>query len=769
MPLLARANAVLRTLHWRRGLRAGVSVASAMLVCRALGRPMGWAALGGFEAVLVDNGGPYRSRMNTISTVLFGGALCGIIGSLVPQRLPIASLLPGDLLIAALITAAVCFLVTFARVAAQPIASTSVIILVLYFAGYGSSSRTFAGASANALAYILGGLWAAAISLFFWPVDPFRPARLEVAACYDLLAAFTANLHAAGSSHSHPAHDDDHAHAVDFKRQLRTRLESARAALGATPARAPTRTHRARNLSVLLETADMLFAATLRLTELGELVGDHSDAPLPPDTIEDIAHWLSGAERAIADGLKARPADNAASFGPNGSHRIEYVTRRTTSLTSPTPFPSPTAAPVLAHLLADERDALQNIDIAFEALQAVWTGIDASPGRNTPASPALSPDPAAPPAWLDALRQNWTLDSIMMRHALRMAAVGAADVLLMRVVRVNHGFWLAMTSIIVLQPHSTGTLRKGLERVGGTIAGGIFAALLAAVIHSYVGIIAVITACSILALATYAVDYGWYSFFLTPTFILLSLPYLRDWRYAGIRIFTTMLGAVVAVLAMRLLWPQSLTSELSSLLARSATASAAYIRAVLNFWDSPSSPARARIAAERTLLAPARRACGLASQDAEEALDRALLDPGLPSLASRHAAVETESALTFTTFIRRFTQCLTTLAAVGAPTPAAVSRLTSLITRLDAIAAFLGQESPAALQAPYDPTYSPPDATHPNEPDAHFNPAGTLAEQMLQRMERQASVLERAASTMVTHSSPQTATTPGAPLFTASS
>src|SRR5271155_1284215 len=107
MDFFTRSAAILRTLHWRRGLRAGFSVASAMLVCRALGRPMGWAALGGFEAVLVDNGGPYRSRMNTIAAVLFGGALCGVIGTLVPQQL----------VIAAMITAAVCFAVTFARVA----------------------------------------------------------------------------------------------------------------------------------------------------------------------------------------------------------------------------------------------------------------------------------------------------------------------------------------------------------------------------------------------------------------------------------------------------------------------------------------------------------------------------------------------------------------------------------------------------------------------------------------------------------------------------
>ena len=763
MPLFDCAAAVLRTLHWRRGLRAGFAVASAMLVCRALGRPMGWAALGGFEAVLVDNGGPYRSRMNTIATVVFGGALCGIIGTLVPQQL----------LIAALVTAAVCFAVTFARVTSQPIASTSVIILVIYFAGFGSSERTLHAALANALAYILGGLWAAMLSLFLWPVDPFRPARLEIAECYEILADFIVRLHAGGHDDTHTAHDDDHTHAVDFKRRIRAKMESARAALATTPARAPSRTHRARNLSVLLETADMLFAATVRLSELAEFSTPGADSSLH-EAFADMASWLSRAERAIAAGLRAKPSDNAASFAPEGSHRIEFITRRATMLSAMAPTVARESQPLLQHLVADERDALQNLDIAFEAIRAVWTGTDApaittagapSPGARsmrsmggTYTARAASPEPptlAAPPAWLDAIRENWTLDSTMLRHALRMAVVGAADVLLMHTVHVSHGFWLAMTSIIVLQPYSAGTLRKGLQRVGGTIGGGFLAALFAATIHSYTGIIVVITICSVLTLATYAIDYGWYSFFLTPTFVLLSLPYLRDWRYAGLRIFTTMLGALVAILAMRFLWPQSLTLELGRLLARCAAAAAAYLRAMLLFWKTP--PAR-RNTTDREVLAPARRACGLASQDAEEALDRVFLDPVPSSLhlgrrTAPDAPNQTESALTFTTYTRRFTQCLTTLAAVGAPTPTTVARINRLIIRLDAIGATLiAAESPQAtgvIQIQGPSTANPdPELTAP-EP-THYDPTDSLAEQMLQRMERQTGVLERATAAITT-------------------
>ena len=673
---------------------------------------MGWAALGGFEAVIVDNGGPYRTRLYTIASVLIGGAICAAIGILTPQ----------NILAAILISALVCFAVTYARVTSQPIANSSVVIIVLYFAGFGVEDRTISNALVSTSAYVLGGIWAAFISLFFWPVDPFRPARLEVADCFDLLAGFTSTIPRVVSEHA--SHDDDHEHAIEFKRQLRHKLESAHAALSSTAARAPARTIRARNLSVLLETADMLFALTIRLTEVAEALPATS-GDSPHSTLQTIARWLSEVEGIIATNLRLRPSDNAASFGPNGSHRLQYIIRANEQLDS-----QHSSTPLHQYLLTGERDALQNIEIAFDALRAVWTGVDRRPDTRRESIPAHSVDTSTPD-WIDALRQNWTTSSLMMRHALRIAVVAAIDVLIIRAFQISHGYWLAMTSIIVLQPYGFGTVRRSYHRVLGTVGGGILAAFLAVLIHNQAGMMLVITVCAVLTLATYAVHYGWYSFFLTPTFVLLSLPYLRDWRFAGVRVFTTFLGGVVAVAAMRFLWPQNLSTELARLLSRCCCAAGAYAHALVEFWNTP--PDRRRTA-ERMILAPARRACGLSSQDAEEALDRVLLEPAFGS----QSTPQTESALTFATYIRRFVACATTLVSVGAPDSRTVSRLITLTQRLDSLGAELARES-----------HSDPCTTPAGVPEAPYrgpvlvNPS-SLAEQMLQRMERQTEVLSRA-------------------------
>jgi uncharacterized membrane protein YccC len=683
-----------------------------MIVCHLLGRPMGWAALGGFETILVDNGGPYRSRLTTMMTVLVGGAVACIVGALVP----------GALWAAVAVTAVFCFAVTFARVLSQPMASTSVIVLVIYFAGLGGSAHTWKGALGNAAAYLLGGAWAAVLSLALWPLDPFRPARQAVAECYALLAEFTAGLQTTAPRGQEREAQRTRVHAL--QRAMRLKMEAARSAVGTTGARATARTVRARSLTVLLETADMLFAETIRWAELAEGAVDAASQR----TLAEAMHWLSGAEYVIAEGLRNKPVDGAASFAPEGSHSLEYVRRRGRPVVlAPRDVP---AGSLTAHLAAEERDALQNVEIAFESVRAVWSGVEFRGAAERWTAVAQRGDgTASERRWVDALRANWTLRSVMMRHALRVGVVAGVDVMLIRTLNVTHGFWLAMTSIIVLQPYGSGTLRKSAERVGGTIAGGVLAALLAAAVHTEAGVVAVITVTSVLTLATYAVDYAWYCFFLTPTFVLMSLPHLRDWHYAEVRMGTTVLGALVSVLAMRVLWPEKEQIELGRLLGRGATAAAAYVRAMTQFW---SVDAAGRVVAEREVLARARRQCGLTINDAEETLDRLMLEPRV-GRTSRW-----EEALTFVTYLRRLTRVVTTLAVVGTGEGLAIERMEAVAGRLDVLSASL-LGGVALLQAGSDAAVASLDGE-------------SVAEQQMRRIERQVGVLERTTSELIAKS-----------------
>lgn len=688
-----------------------------MAGCHLLHIPPAAAALGAFNPLLVDNGGPYRTRLSTMACALLGGAAALVLGSLLPE----------SPLIVVPVTLIVCFVLTYARVLSQPIASTSVLILILYFAGVGGTLHTLPSASLAAMLVLLGGGWSIGLSLILWPVDAFRPARLGVAQCFLSLAEFTLDL--ATSAQVLP-HSNQTGRAHTWQRQQRTHLEAAWAALSGTAARAPSRTVRARNLTVLLETSDMLLARTLRLTELTQHASSSEGVR---HRLEKFAGWLAAAERAIGEAVAHRPADGASSFAPAGSHRLQLLKSAADA--------SPADTSVMQLLAAEEREALLELGIAFDAVHAIWTGVEASLPTGVPNSAARFVPVRTwnlvviDSTWRDSLRANFTLHSTNLRHALRVALVGTLDVVLMRLIHLNHGFWLPMTSILLMQPFSAGTNRKSLQRVSGTMLGGIVAAFLALVIPGSLSLVLILSVLSGLTLATFSVDYALYSFFLTPTFVLLSLPHPHDWRYAGIRIGLTLAGAAIAVLAMRLLWPERAQQEISHLLRRGAAAEAGYLEATILFW---STPAPHRRLAEREVLAPARRACGLASNDAEEALDRVLQEPTFRvgahfgSEARGPEEVLGQQALAFTTYLRRLTQSITMLAPLGGNSLGSESRLKALSVRLERIAK-------SVELGPCLPHNLPP------QPGRDLS---DVADQQIRRMERQIGVLERTAATL---------------------
>jgi uncharacterized membrane protein YccC len=707
----------LAAMQWRRGLRAGIAVGTIMLACLLLRYPMGWPALGAFQVIFVDNGGPYRSRFANILTILLGGSLAVCIGVLVGANLPAA-------IIATLIF---CFAATLMRVLSQPLASTSVTIMTSYIIAFGGANHTTAAVFTDTRDFIIGGLWAATLSLLLWPADPFRPARLAVA---DVFATLADLIRAVPF-----ANDRDHRHTfTDFIARFRTQLETAHETLAATPARMASRTIRARNLSVLCESADLLLARLLRFAELG-----HQD---------EILDWLSRSIAPIEAALRARPADGAASFAPDGSYLVD-LRRSLPRLEANLNNDSSLSPESRAQLISALNDVALNFQIAYEAVRAIWTGLEP---RTSDAAILLSSSPALAHKstrmpwrmWLDTLLANLTLRSVMFRHALRLSLVVTLDVILMylfgkQFTHYTHGYWLAMTSIIVLQPYTGETVRKSAQRVLGTVAGAVLAAVLASAIHSEWALLIVIAVGAALSVALYAVDYAWYCFFLTPTIVLLTLPHLLDWRFAAVRMGMTGLGALIAVAAMLLLWPERESLQLPGLLARGAAADAGYLRALLVFWRSASGRTqRARIEAERTLLAPARRLCGLAANDAEETLDHALLEHSIP-LNPERTRTETlnRAALTFTTYLRRLTQTITTLAALAEiPTQTNAStsptELATLIDdyaqRLDAVSTALEKNKP--LPASTSTAHSPL----------------PLDNEQLRRLDRQVSILERTAN-----------------------
>ena len=673
--------AQLRRLDWARGLRAGLAVAAAMVVCRMLGLPMGWSALGAFEGNIVDNGGPYRVRFISIAMLMGAGSLGAVLATLASPHLAWTLVL----------TVVFSFVITYLRAAGPSFTTSSVIILVVYFVGLDHPAASLAGALSQAGLFLGGCAFAAILSLLLWPVYPFGHARRVIALCFGVLAQSLAEIDAL-LAEADAAKDQGSSWTArwfslvqSFPNRMRSALEAARSSLGSVRARTPARSARGRNLAVLLEIADTLFSRGLAMIDLAERSAIEGNA-------EDIAFarqrlaWLGQAAVLVERGLDDRA--RLAEFLREGNTLIAVARAASGAADS-----AGRAAMFAAAFHALQAECVQNLETALEALTGIWTSVDPifsrRPVQVTPlqvrAEQRLRLESSGA---LESLHENWTFASSALRHALRTSAVCVSSVLLVRALHLPYGEWMALTAVIVLQPYVAHTWQKSLQRVGGTIAGGLLAALLVVFIRTPEALIAAVCIAAFFTLAWFAVDYAWYCFFLTPTFVLLTVHGRHDWRIAGIRAMDTILGAALALVAVKLLWTESEHLRLGEILARSSQANAAYLAAMRRYWSTPN-PEKA--VANVDILAPARRHAGLANNESEEALERLMME-GTQNPA---ASVRTEHALAFATYSRRLTQGMVSVALVHPvpPVPEWVPFVDDLQVSLHRIARVLRGEN----------------------------------------------------------------------------
>jgi uncharacterized membrane protein YccC len=207
----------------------------------------------------------------------------------------------------------------------------------------------------------------------------------------------------------------------------------------------------------MVQAADLLFARILRIAELG------THEPTRNARASELANWIVNSLRPVEPALRTRPADRAASFDAEGSLSVDMHRRAQWFEASATTNAANTVSAQLdAQFAAAERDCLLSLEVVYESLRAIWTGSEPRAGRAAALRTSLidhAVQPSSPQQWLDALRANLTPRSVMFRHALRLATVTSVDVVILHLIHLNHGYWLPMTSIIVLQPYTASAAR----------------------------------------------------------------------------------------------------------------------------------------------------------------------------------------------------------------------------------------------------------------------------------------------------------------------
>ncbi len=195
-----------------------------------------------------------------------------------------------------------------------------------------------------------------------------------------------------------------------------------------------------------------------------------------------------------------------------------------------------------------------------------------------------------PASWLQrvagTLRTHLRPTSVWFRNRLRAALALGLAVLVTRIVRVDHSFWVVLGTLSVLRSNALGTGRTALLAIEGTVVGLVIAAVLTLAIGTdEVGLwitlpIVAFLAAYVPTVVSFLVGQAGFTLFVIVLFDLLQ-P--QGWRLGLVRLEDVALGIGVSLVVAVLLWPRGARGQLRSALAALYRADAACLQAAFGY------------------------------------------------------------------------------------------------------------------------------------------------------------------------------------------
>ena len=182
--------------------------------------------------------------------------------------------------------------------------------------------------------------------------------------------------------------------------------------------------------------------------------------------------------------------------------------------------------------------------------------------------------------WL-RLSRNFSPDSALFRHAVRMSLVLCAGYGFIQFTGLNHGYWILLTSLFVCQPNYNATRHRLALRVIGTLIGVAIGLPVLLLVPSLEGQLLLIVLTGVLFFAFRHVQYAHATMFITLLVLLCFNLLGEGFEVALPRIIDTLIGCAIAWAAVSFIWPDWKFRNLPTVMARAVDANCRYLDAIL--------------------------------------------------------------------------------------------------------------------------------------------------------------------------------------------
>jgi uncharacterized membrane protein YccC len=579
------------------------------------------AAFAAFTVIAADAGGAYRTKAFAMVAATCANALAIFVATLVNPHLELR------------VVATFCwvFAAGLANIygnAASLVAFNSAVIFVTSV-----EIPNPPDAAQRVLIYLLGGAWALILSLGLWPLRIDKPIFDAVKETYERLARMMGLIASGLGKPSARLAENELHFAYD---SVITQIDSARTLWATSRAQRSGQSRRGIQLLIFLEDAAQIGNKILILSQTLEVVIAEPRFAQLKEMIEHVARQLRNATHLLALIIQKRGESIHLESLLHALGTLSNTLRTYRENLDETDYSSP----------ENVRRCLRQFESFVEKLRGttkIAAGLESS--LRNPDLPEIIPQ-ETPAVWRP-LVDNFNFNSVSLRHALRLALVAALAVILNLVLHLPRGYWSVLTVLVVLKPNFGGTLTTAVQRVAGTVLGGLIAAALGSVIRDQPVLLFCAGLFAFAAFAFRPFNYALFVIGLTPMVILiLNISDVGDWRVATLRILETVLGGGLALLGGFALFPTWERRRLPTQLAATLRTNLEYFQRATDFILNRQSDSNA--------LHAARQNAALENSNISAALQRALVEP-------RRGPQDVEPAIVLALYTRSFFMSATTL------------------------------------------------------------------------------------------------------------
>jgi uncharacterized membrane protein YccC len=430
---------------------------------------------------------------------------------------------------------------------------------------------TLAQVVPHALLLLLGGIWYLVLALLQQQLQPYRAAQQTLGECLHAMAGFL-QLKATFYQESTDL-ADDYRRLVAQQILVNEKQEAMRDIIFRSRQLVSESTPASRRLVLtFVEAVDLyehIMAGYYDYDALRKAFGGSG-------VLADIAALITRLATDL-DYLGSAIQANRAYGSPTPDRTAEWDRLQVRIAALPPDAATGTSTRVLKKILVNLRDLIKRIANLRRYFDEGL--LDEAPPQVSRAATHVQ-FVAPQQLHLHAFTENLTLSSSVFRHSVRMAlACTVAFVLAENLWHGQHNYWVLMTVTIMLKPGFSLTRQRNIERIIGTLVGGMLGAIILRVVPGGDARFVFLVVFMVIAYSFLRTKYIVTVVFLTA-YLLIMFTFLGA-GYLGIieeRITDTLLGCAIAFSAGYFLFPSWESDQLRDLLAATLRANLAYLR-----------------------------------------------------------------------------------------------------------------------------------------------------------------------------------------------